>query len=136
MNSPMDAMLAMRMNQPQPAGVNQQMPTSGPPGPPGPPQGPGADQGPPGPPGGAQSPLEAMGQASTGGGNVAALMAFLPMLQKMYPKLLLADHKKGHAEMAGPTQEQFLGSVFAKHHGAKVHHVINKGRGQRLHIAF
>lgn len=126
MNSPMEQMVAMRMNQPQPTGVNQQMATGA-----GDPQmPPGGPQLPP------QGPLDGMASAATGGGNMALLAALLPELQKLYPKLKLADHKNGHAELVGPTQEQFLGAAWAKHHGAKEHHVRNKGRGQRLHVSF
>jgi hypothetical protein len=135
MNSPMQAMIDMRMNQPQPTGVGQQLATSAPSAPPGAPQGPEQDQGGPMPPGAAQG-LSAFGDASVGGGNMQALMQYLPMLLKMYPKLYPADVKKGRAELTGPTQEQFLGAVHAKHHGAKEHHVRNRGRGQRLHVSF
>lgn len=141
MSSPMEAMLAMRMNQPQPSGPNQQLAQqaapSAPQNAPGAPQMPGMgdDSGPPvtAP----QGALQGLGDASVGSGNVAALMQYLPILQKMYPKLKLADLKNGVAELAGPTQEQFLGAAHAKHHGAKQHHVRNRhGRGQRLHVSF
>lgn len=128
MNSPMEQMVAMRMNQPQPVGVNQQMSSTG--GAQMPSDGP---QAPPGPMGG---PMDAMAQQATGGGNEQLLQMLLPELQKLYPKLKVAEHKHGKAEMVGPTQEQFLGAAWAKHHGAKEHHVRNKGRGQRLHVSF
>lgn len=133
----MQQMLQMRMSQPQPNGPGQQLPMGGPSQPPGAPQDPMAAQDPSAPPGGAQGPLDAMNQAGLGQGNEAALMAFLPILQKLTKgKLKVADMKKGKAELVGPTQEQFLGAAAAKHHGAKEHHVRNRGRGQRLHVSF
>jgi hypothetical protein len=80
--------------------------------------------------------MSQMASASTGGGNPAVLAQMLAELQKLYPKLRLADHHNGKAELVGPTHEQFLGAVWAKHHGAKDHHVRNTGRGQRLHLAW
>lgn len=136
MNSPMAAMMAMRMQQPQPAGINQQMPTSDPSAAPGASQPQQPDPGQEMPPGGLQGPLQGMSDAATGSGNQQMLLQMLPLLQKLYPQLKVADMKHGRAELHGPTQEQFLGSAWAKHHGAKEHHVKNKGRGQRLHVSW
>ncbi len=69
-------------------------------------------------------------------GDVALLAAHLREMQRTWPKLLLAAHANGHAEMVGPAQEQFLAAAYARAHGAKVAHVRNDGRGQRLHLEF
>lgn len=153
MNSPLDALAQMRLHQPQPTGVGQQMPTAGASGPgmlsalqgmagggPQPPQEPPNPLDQPfmghGDPGASQGPLAALEQAALGHGDMAQLMRYLPILQKMFPKLKVADMHHGRAELVGPTQEQFLGAAHAKHHGAKGHHVANQGRGQRLHVHF
>ena len=99
-------------------------------------------QAPTGPPmpqetnGQAQDMLQDMGRAAVRGGDVALLAHHLRELQQMYPKLVLAHHANGHAQMVGPAQEQFLAAAYARAHGAKVAHVRNQGRGQRLHLEF
>lgn len=128
MNSPMDAMLAMRMGQPQPQGVGQQSPMSN--------MEPSAAPGAGAAPTPTGDPFAALSEQSVGSGDMQQLLKYLPILQKLYPDLKLADLKRGEAELTGPTQEQFLGAAHAKHHGAKVHHVRNRGRGQRLHVRF
>ena len=70
------------------------------------------------------------------GGDKEKLVHHLRQLQKMYPKLVLAEHKNGHAELVGPAQEQFLAAAYARMNGAKTAHVRNDGKGQRLHLEF
>lgn len=84
----------------------------------------------------AQDALSALANASVGRADEGKLAAHLKELQKLYPKLRLAAHNKGHAELIGPAQEQFLGAAYARLHQAKVAHVRNDGRGQRLHLEF
>lgn len=86
--------------------------------------------------GSAQDTLNEFAHAAVGRNDPTALAAHLRALQRMYPKLLLADHNNGHAEMVGPAQEQFLAAAYARSKGAKVAHVRNTGRGQRLHLEF
>lgn len=83
-----------------------------------------------------QNTLNEFAHASMGRGDLHALAAHLREIQGMFPKLLLADHKDGHAEMVGPAQEQFLAAAYARSKGAKTAHVRNMGRGQRLHLEF
>lgn len=134
----MQAMVAMQMAQ-HPQGPNTGGPPSG--GPP-PDLGPGDGSGGNGPntdPSAGMPPqvLQQLAQAAQGpaAGNPQNGAALVALIQKLLPKLKLADHHNGVFELAGPTQDQFLGSVAAKHHGAKMHSVHNTGKGQRLHIA-
>lgn len=125
----MQQMIQMRMAQPQPTGPNQSLPNQ-------PPQeamGGRPDLGSAAVPQMAAS----MGQASNPfQGNPQATMAMLQQLMQQYPKLKAAEHKNGRAQLAGPAQDQFLGAVWAKAHGAKEHHVRNDGGGQRLHVSW
>lgn len=84
----------------------------------------------------AQDVLGAFSNAAVGRGDVAKLAHHLREIQRMHPKLLLADHKDGHAELVGPAHDQFVAAAYARTHGAKVAHVRNTGRGQRLHLEF
>jgi hypothetical protein len=136
--NPMDALVAMRgsMGMQGPIGPNQGMggPQMGAPAANNP-------QEPPGPSGASQTngqlqDLLAAFQHAGGmkGGDQGKLSHHLQQLQQMYPKLLLAEHDNGHAQMTGPAQEQFLAAAYARMHGAKVAHVRNDGKGQRLHL--
>lgn len=84
----------------------------------------------------AQDVLAEMGRASVRGGDQAALGHHVRQLQQMYPKLLLAKHDNGRAELVGPAHDQFLGAAYARANGAKTAHVRNNGQGQRLHLEF
>lgn len=84
----------------------------------------------------AQDVLAEMGRASVRGGDQAALGHHIRELQKMYPKLLMAKHENGRAELVGPAHEQFLAAAYGRANGAKVAHVRNNGSGQRLHLEF
>lgn len=136
--NPMEALMAMRgqMGQQGPIGPNQGMggPQMGAP----PANNPTAPTGHPVPVqqnGAVQGLIEAFQQA--GGmthGDEAKMAHHVTKLQKMYPKLLVAEHKGGHAELVGPAQEQFLAAAYGRMNGAKVAHVKNDGRGQRLHL--
>lgn len=130
---PMQQLAQMRA---QPIGPNQgvgQMTPGAPPpaGPtPLPQQGPTApEQAPP------ANPLADLSAQIHGGQKAEKLKLMLAELQKLYPKLLLAEHDgKGHAEMKGSAQDQFLGAAWARMKGAKTAHVRNQGKGQRLHL--
>lgn len=80
--------------------------------------------------------MAAFARATTGQGDPALMQFMLAELHKIYPQLKLADMKDGVAEMVGPTQEEFLGAAWAKHHKAKVAQVCNHGRGQRLRLSW
>lgn len=122
----MQQMVQMRMNQPQPTGPNQQLPT-------GPPIGGRQDL--------ASTAVPQMAASMAGAsnpfqGNPQATLMMLQKLMQQYPKLKAAEHKNGRAQLTGPAQDQFLGSVWARAHGAKEHHVRNDGSGQRLHVSW
>lgn len=129
----MQAMVALQMAQ-HPQGPNAGGPPS---------MGPGDGSGGQGPdtaPTGGMPPPDVMQQLAQaaqgqGAGNPQNGAALVALLQKMFPKLKLAHHHNGVFELAGPAQDQFLGSVAARHHGAKMHSVHNAGKGQRLHVA-
>lgn len=69
-------------------------------------------------------------------GDDSKLGHHLRKIQQLYPKLLMADHANGEAQMVGPAADQFLAAAYARHHGAKTAHVRNNGRGQRLHLSW
>lgn len=73
---------------------------------------------------------------SVRGGDVGALAGHLREIQRMHPKLAVAAHENGHAELIGPARDQFVAAAYARAHGAKVAHVRNTGQGQRLHLEF
>lgn len=147
MNSAMQAMVQMRMGQPQPPGPNQSLPAGGPPQmPQGPPQGqpqpqpmpvPQPGGGPQGPPN-IQALLAQLAQSANGpaAGDPNKAHAMLAQLVKMYPKLKVTENADGKAELVGPAQDQFLGATWAKAHGAKTSKVANAGRGQRLIVSW
>lgn len=84
----------------------------------------------------AQDTLNEFSNAAVQRGDRVALAHHLHVIQRAHPKLLLADEKHGHAELVGPAQDQFVAAAYARAHGAKVAHVRNNGRGQRLHLEF
>jgi hypothetical protein len=81
--------------------------------------------------------LQALAQASMGpqAANPQKGAQLVQAIQKLFPKLHVADHTNGTFELAGPAQDQFLASAYAKAHGAKTSSVHNTGKGQRLHVA-
>lgn len=135
---PIAQLAQLRTQQPQPIGPNQGMGglTMGAPVPNGPPH----PNGPMMPThdvnGAVQNVLNEFANASMQRGDQGALAQHLREIGKILPKLRLADHRDGHAELVGPAQDQFVAAAYARSHGAKVAHVRNDGRGQRLHLEF
>lgn len=83
-----------------------------------------------------QDVLAEFGRQAVRGGDTAVLVAHLSELQRMFPKLAVARHENGRAELLGPAKDQFAAAAYGRAHGAKQAHVRNTGGGQRLHLEF
>lgn len=83
-----------------------------------------------------QDLLEEFARKAVRSGDVPTLAAHIREIQRMHPKLSVVAHDNGHAELIGPARDQFVAAAYARSHGAKVAHVRNSGRGQRLHLEF